>query len=618
MSVTKLRRSEGATTAPREWPGATIVDVFRDDVRRLGSRPAMRHVAGGRWQVITWAEYGRTVECLAAGLAGLGVSPGDRVGILSGNQHRWHEADMAVLSLGAVTVPVYPTSASSQVAYVLGHSKSSVCFVENRDQLAKVLLRRAELPRLRHVVVFEPAGEGLDDAFVLDFDELVSIGADVLARDPDAVAERASATRPDSLATVVYTSGTTGPPKGAMITHANLMATLRSLTAVIDIGPDDRFLSFLPLSHVAERVVSHFGQVASGGETTFARSLATVAEDLRACRPTIFFAVPRVWQKFQEGILERLSGAPRPVRLLFERYLALGLGRVAADQEGAPWSVVDRLRYELLDRTLGARLRSELGLDRARICVSGAAPIHPDIIRWFHAIGLPVAEVYGQTEDCGPTSLNRPGRIRIGTVGEPLPGVEVRIADDGEILVRGGNVCAGYLDDERATRELIDAEGWMHSGDLGSLTPDGYLVITGRKKDLIITASGKNISPQELETALEAEPLVSHAVVIGEGRPYLTALFTLDAEELARWATARGKIVAPEALADDPDVHEAIAAAVERVNASHARVEQIKHWRILPRDFTVTAGELTPTLKVKRAVVAERYRDAIEELYARA
>jgi long-chain acyl-CoA synthetase len=595
-----------------------MVDIFRDHVRRYGPRPALRHVAGGRWRVLTWAGYGTTVERLAAGLVHLGIAPGDRVAILSSNRHEWHEADMAVLSAGAVTVPVYPTSAASQVAYVLGHSGSSVCFVEDRDQFAKVLLRRGEFPRLRHVVVFEAGAEGLDDPFVIDFDDLVEIGTGVLGREPDVVSRRAEEITPVALATVVYTSGTTGPPKGAMITHANLVATLRALTAVVDIGPDDRFLSFLPLSHVAERIVSHFGQVASGGETWFARSLATVAEDLRACRPTIFFAVPRVWQKFQEGVLDQIGRAPRPVRVAFERYLSLGLRRVAAEQEGRAWSLADRLRYEALDRTLGRRIRSQLGLDRARVLVSGAAPIHPDTVRWFHAVGLPVAEVYGQTEDCGPTSLNRPGRIRIGTVGEPLPGVEVRIADDGEILVRGGNVCAGYLDDEAATRELIDADGWMHSGDLGSLTPDGYLVITGRKKDLIITASGKNIAPQELETALEADPLVSHAVVIGEGRPYLTALITLDAEELTRWAEARGKLVAPEALAADPDVHEAIAAAVERVNASHARVEQIKRWRILPRDFTVAAGELTPTLKVKRAVVADRYRELVEELYARA
>lgn len=597
--------------------GATVVDIFRDDVARYGNRPALRHVVDGRWQTITWADYGRTVERLAAALASLGIEVGDRVAILSSNRPHWHEADMAAMSLGAVTVPVYPTSAASQVAYVLGHSKAAVCFVENQDQLAKVLLHRAELPRLRRAVVFEGRGEGLDDAFVCDVDELLAIGEEVLRRAPDTVSRRAAAVTPESLATVVYTSGTTGPPKGAMITHANLVAALRSVISVVDIGPDDRFLSFLPLSHVAERIVSHFGQVASGGETWFARSLATVAEDLRACRPTIFFAVPRVWQKFQEGILEQLAAAPRPARALFERYLALGEKRVSFEQDGKPWPLTDRLRYEVLDRTIGARIRAALGLDRARILVSGAAPIHPETLRWFHAIGLPVAEVYGQTEDCGPTSLNRPGRIRIGTVGEPLPGVEVRIADDGEILVRGGNVCAGYLDDEAATRELIDPDGWMHSGDLGSLTPDGYLVITGRKKDLIITAAGKNISPQELECALEAEPLISHAVVIGEGRPYLTALFTLDAEELTRWASARGKLVTPEALADDPDVHDVIAAAVARVNASHARVEQIKRWRILPRDFTVAAGELTPTLKVKRAVVAERYRDAIEELYAR-
>ena len=570
----------------------TIVDLLEARVRENGERPAMRWHGTDGWQAISWATYGDVVRRVAGALQALGVQPGDRVGLLSANRPEWHEADFGVLFTGAATVPLYTTSSASQVAYVLGHAGVRVCFVENRDQLAKVLLKRHALPELEHVIVFDGAN-GLDDPFLIGWEALVS------SAEP-AAAHHAAA---GELATLVYTSGTTGPPKGAMITHANLMSTLRSITAVVPIGPDDRFLSFLPLSHIAERTVSDFGQVASGGETWFARSLATVPEDLRACRPTIFFAVPRVWQKFHEVLLEEVAKMPAPKRRVVERYLEL-----AARRHG--------LEYFATDLVIGRAIRRSLGLDRARILVSAAAPIHPDLLRFFHGIGLPIAEVYGQTEDCGPTTINPPERIRIGTVGPPIPGVDVRLAGDGEILVRGGNVCAGYFKDEVATADLVDADGWMHSGDVGRFDDHGYLMIVDRKKDLIITASGKNIAPQEIETRLKMEPLISQAVVIGEARPYLTALLTLDAEAVARWASERGKLGEIELLVADPDVQAEVAASVARVNDERSRIEGIKRWRILPRDFTVDAGELTPTLKVKRNVVAAHYADEVRELYA--
>ena len=296
-----------------------------------------------------------------------------------------------------------------------------------------------------------------------------------------------------------------------MITHGNLVATIDAITKVVPIGPDDRFLSFLPLSHVAERVVSNFGQIVSGGETWFARSFAAVPEDLQACRPTVVFAVPRVWQKLYDAIAEELDRKAGAERWVIDRYLALGATRVAHEQDGAPMNALERVLYAALDRLVGARIRSRTGLDRARVLVSGAAPIHAELLRRLHGVGLRVAEVYGQTEDGGPTSLNPPASIRIGTVGPPLPGVRVRIADDGEILVRGGNVCRGYFKDEAGSRELIDDEGWMHSGDVGRFDAAGYLCVTGRKKDLIITAHGKNIAPQEIEARLRLEPFIGEA-----------------------------------------------------------------------------------------------------------
>lgn len=598
--------------APPMEAGDTLVDLFFDRAARWSHRPALRHWQDGAWRTMTWAEYGTAVREVAAGLVALGLAPGDRAGILAGNQPRWHIADVGIIAAGGVTVPAYPTGAASQVAHVLGHSGSRVCFVGDRDQLAKLLLCRPRLPALERIVLLGEPPDGLDDDLLLTFDDLRSLGRQRLVQQPDLVEERGRDLRPDALATIVYTSGTTGPPKGTMITHQNVAETVRSTTAVVSMGPTDRFLSFLPLSHIAERCTSHLGQINSGGETWFARSLATLGEDLRACRPTIFMAVPRVWEKFQQAVEAELARAPRPVRAPADRLVALGQRVVSARQGTSPppgWR--DLAAYQVLDRTVGARIRRGLGLDRGRIFVSSAAPVDPDLLRWFHAIGIPIVEVYGQTEDCGPTTMNRPGRIRIGTVGEPLPGLEVGLAADGEVLVRGPNVCAGYWNDPEATAELLE-DRWMHSGDLGEL--DGtFLRIIGRKKNLIVTSSGKNIAPEDIETQLRGEPFISQAVVVGDGRKYLTALIALDAEAVEAAVDGHG---ATEVLATHPVVGQVIEAAIDRINASRAPAEQVRAWRILPRDLTVSGGELTPTLKVKRSVVIERFDELVEEMYA--
>jgi long-chain acyl-CoA synthetase len=546
----------------------------------------------------------------------MGLEPGDRVGLLSSNRREWHFADVGTICAAAVTVPVYVTSSAAQVAYILDHSEARFCFVEGREQLAKILESRDALPRLEGVITFEGDGCDLNDPFLMCWADLCSLGDERLAMEPALVDDRVQLISPTDLATIVYTSGTTGPPKGAMITHANVIATLESLTSVVSIGPDDRFLSFLPLSHIAERTVSHFGQVVSGGQTWFARDLATLADDLAACRPTIFFAVPRIWEKLRDAVLEQIREMPGPTRGLAERYLTLGRATVERQSRDAAVGLAEQAQRLVLDRLIGKRIRRGLGLDRARILVSGAAPIHPELLRWLHGIGLPVGEVYGQTEDCGPTSLNPPGAARIGTVGPPLPGVQVRIGDDGEILVKGDNVCRGYLKDAKSTGELFDVDGWMHSGDVGHFDPVGYLVVTDRKKDLIITAQGKNIAPQEIETRLRFEPLISQAVVLGEGQRYIAALITLDADSIAPWAQERHKTLDPEALIADPDLQGELAASIERVNHELSHAEAIKRWRVLPHDFTIAQGELTPTLKIKRSVINQQYADVIAELYA--
>ncbi|HVT76915.1 MAG TPA: AMP-dependent synthetase/ligase [Acidimicrobiales bacterium] len=576
----------------------TLIDYFERNVRTNGAAIAMRFRVGTQWHDISWADYGRAVEEIAAGLIALGVAVDDSVGVLSGNRPEWHEADLAIMRAAGRTVPIYPTNTASQTAYVLRHSGARVCFVDGAGQAAKVLLERDTLPAVERLVTMGDDG-GLDDPFVMPLEDLRELGRGLLAETPSAVAERGGDITSETVATIVYTSGTTGPPKGTLITHGNITATIAGITLAIHIGPEDRFLSFLPLSHIAERVVSHFGQVVSGGQTWFAQSLATVPDDLRACRPTIFFAVPRVWQKLRAAILADVERSAAPIRSAAERYLALAV-------EHGPRSASHERMFRVLDRVIGSSIRRQLGLDRAAVLISGAAPIAPEILSWLHGIGLPVGEVYGQTEDCGPTTLTVPGHGRIGTVGRPLPGLEVRVADDGEILARGPSVCVGYLNDPERTAELVDDDGWMHSGDVGAFDADGYLTITGRKKDLIVTSSGKNVAPQNLETALCASPLISQAVVVGDNRAYLTALIALDSDEVA----------ALRAMEGDDAVEAALRAAVDRVNRVHAPIEQIKTWRVLPHDLALEDGEITPTLKVKRDVVAANYRALIEEMYA--
>jgi long-chain acyl-CoA synthetase len=435
---------------------------------------------------------------------------------------------------------------------------------------------------LDHTVVFAD-DVSIDVPDVVSFSSLCATGSQRLEREPEFVEKCASRVGAGDLATLVYTSGTTGPPKAAMILHSNIIWTLRSVISMFEIEHGERFLSFLPLSHVAERMMSDFSPIVVGGDTWFAESIGTVARDLHDCRPTIFFGVPRIWEKMRDLVVAKLADA--------------------------------NIAYKALDVAAGALIRAAMGLDEAHILISGAAPIHPDLLRFLHGIGLDVMELYGQTETCGPTTCNPQDDDRIGTVGRAIPGVTLEIADDGEILVKGGNVCAGYFHDPESTSELIDEEGWMHSGDTGAIDQDGYLRIIGRKKDLIITAAGQNIAPQDIEMGLRGHELISEAVVIGEGRRYLTALLTLDADGSAEWARKRGKDTEPLFLASDPDLADEVDRFVENENSRRARVEQVRRYRILPYSFSVSSDELTPTLKVKRNVVNHKFRDLIDEMY---
>jgi long-chain acyl-CoA synthetase len=596
-------------------PGDTITKRFHDTAGRMRDRAALKFREGEEWREISWTGYAEGAREVAMGLAALGVKPGQAVCILSRNRPEWHIADLGGMCAGAVTVPIYTTSSPSQAGYVAGHCEAVVAFVENEEQLRKLEKERSELPALRHAVVIEDHPESAD-GFVLSLAALRERGRAYDAEHPGEFEQRSTAASPDDVATIVYTSGTTGPPKGAMLTHSNVVWTVGSLLQVFaEPFGTGRRLSFLPLSHIAERITSHMSQVVNGIETWFAESLDTVLQDLQASRPTVFFAVPRVWEKFHTGIQARLAGLPEEQRMAAEGAVYVATAVVEMRQAGD--EPIEEMTHGLqeAEEKMFAPLRAALGLDRCTYFVSGAAPINVDILKFFHAVNMPIAEVYGQTEGTGPTSLNPRERIKIGTVGPPIPGVEVRIDEDGEILVRGGNVFAGYYRDERATAEMLE-DGWMHTGDVGELDDDGYLRITDRKKDLIITASGKNVAPQALENALKYHPLISQAVVVGDRRPYLVALITLDPESAPKFAAERGLPDAdPAALAEDPAVLEEIAAAVASVNAEVSRAEGIKRWTVLSRDFLMEAEEITPTLKVRRRAIVTKFADEIDRLY---
>ncbi|HVS41917.1 MAG TPA: long-chain fatty acid--CoA ligase, partial [Candidatus Dormibacteraeota bacterium] len=557
---------------------------------------AMYMRAGGRWAPITWRQFGEAARRLSAWLLEEEVAEHAHVAIWSGNRPEWHIADVAVLSTRGRPAPVYLTSSAEEAAYILGHSESVVAVVEGPELLGRVLSVRDRLPALRRIVVIDGVEAVSEDGFVISWEEALRRGQAALAGRSIELERRAAAVVSEDVATLIYTSGTTGPPKAVMITHGNVIAAVIAVMSLEPAYADDRILSYLPLAHIAERLASEFRQYVIGNPTWFT-SIEALATDIREIRPNVFFGVPRVWEKIAARIraeVEALPGRRRRIGLW-----AFAVGERVGDlrQAGKPVPPLLAARHRIAERLVLSRVRAALGLDDAQALASGAAPISLEVLRFFNGLGLEIDEVYGLSETTGATTFNRPGHARFGTVGPPLPGVEVRIAADGEILVRGATVFAGYHKDPEATAAILQ-DGWLHTGDVGELDADGYLRITDRKKDLIITAGGKNISPSNIETALTRHPLIANAVVIGDRRPYLTALITIDPTEVAAY----------------PDVRAEVERHVEAVNATLANVERVRRWTILDHDFTV-GDELTPTMKVKRKVVGEKYAAEIEANY---
>jgi long-chain acyl-CoA synthetase len=562
----------------------------------------------GRWQPTTWQTYANQVRSAARALISLGFARGAKVAILGFNRPEWVIFDLAAMMAGGVPAGIYTTCSADEVHYIVDHCEAHAILVEDGAQLAKVMARRAELPHLRWVILMRGATGG--GANVLTWDEFLARADATSVAELDA---RLDAIQPSDLATLIYTSGTTGPPKGVMLSHHNLSFTSQTL---IDVGGaaagDDVSLSYLPLSHIAEQMGTiHMPTTAGRTTVFFAESLDKVPDNIKEVRPTVFFGVPRIWEKFHAGLAGRLNEVTGTRRRLVDwaRRVCTAVNHCRSRGEPIPRRLA--LQYAIADRLVIKKIKAAVGFDRARVLSSGAAPIAPDVLSFFASIDLPIFEVYGQSEDCGPTSANMVGKTRIGSVGPPLPGLEVKIAEDGEILVRGPNVFLGYYKDPAATQDAI-RDGWLCSGDLGALDKEGFLSITGRKKEIIITAGGKNITPKNIEEALKQSPLVGEAVVIGDRRKYLTVLITIEEDAARKLLPEIGEA---DKLAVAPPLRTAIQQRVDEVNQTLARVEQIKKFSILSRPFGIATGELTPTMKLKRKIIAEMYQREIDAMY---
>jgi len=588
-------------------PARTLAALALGAAARYTST-AMRYPQDGGWGRTSYPQLGADVRAIAKGLIALGVAPGDRVAILSNTRAEWTLADFGTICAGAVVVPVYQTNSPDECQYVLEHAGATALFCEDDGQLAKLAQIRDALPGLRHVLRFD--GEG-GDAMTLD--ELRAAGAEVSDADLDA---RVAAIGSDDLATIVYTSGTTGPPKGCMLTHGNLCADVDGIHQRLKITPEDDVLYvFLPLAHVLTRIVQLFAIDAGGEMAYWRRDPKKIVEDVQIIKPTHLPSVPRIFEKIHTTATAKADAAGGVKAKLF--HWAVGVGREVARREarGGHPGLVLKAQHALADKLVLHKIRDLFG-GRVKLALSGAAPIDTAILEFFHAAGIWVLEGYGMTETCAVESLNTIEEHRFGTVGKPLPVCEVKVADDGEVLMRGPNIFAGYYNNDEATAETLTSNGWLHSGDLGELDADGYLSITGRKKDLIITSSGKNISPSNIENALKLCRWISQAVVFGDRRPYLTALLTLDPDEAGALAEQVGASSPdPAALAQDPAVREVLQAAVDETNKKFARIEQVKKFTVLERDLSQEHEELTPTLKVKRNVVYERYEAEFTRLY---
>lgn len=595
----------------------TIVHRLLEQAKKRADAPAYLVKRQGVWHATSWSDYADEVERAARALISLGFAPGDRTCILGFNRPEWVVFDLATMAAGGAPAGIYTTCSPDEVAYILNHSESPVMLLENEEQWAKVKEKRDELPHLRRVVTMK--GVEIDDPLVMSWDAFLALGADAGAKPEgegsslgELLKNRIDGLEPSQLATLIYTSGTTGPPKAVMLSHENLAWTSRMLAQVATMEPGGRSLSYLPLSHIAEQMATIHGPITVGGTVYYAESIDKIADNLKDCRPHLFFGVPRIWEKFHSAINGKLADATGAKAKLVAWARGVAVRANELKNRGEEPSGILALQYGLAKRLVFSKLKQALGLDAATSLISGAAPISREVIEFFASLDLIVQEIYGQSEGSGPTSFNLVGRTQYGSVGPALPGVEVKIAEDGEILVKGPNVFLGYFKDDEATRETLDEQGYLHSGDLGRFDEQGFLHITGRKKDIIITAGGKNITPKNIESGIKNHPLVHEAVVIGDRRKFLTAVISPDVEAAEKFMKERG-LSGP--IHTCKEIHDSIWEAVEGVNEKLARVEQVKKIKILSRPLSIEEGELTPTLKVKRSKVSEHFAGEIDSMY---
>jgi long-chain acyl-CoA synthetase len=596
--------AESSHTAPAAQRRRTIAQLWRDTIAVGRTRPAYLVESDEGWTEVPWAAADERVRAYASGFLARGVQKGENVALLARNSLDWALVDFALAHIGAVGIPVYASSSARDVGYLLAHSGAVAIVCEDAVQLAKVEEARAELEGLEHVLTYH------------DLEGLAAHGRDHAETNPTALDDATAAIGEDDLFTIIYTSGTTGPPKGCMLSHANYyeMATVVDRMETSYYRPDDVMLLYLPLAHNYGRLMLLLGAHV-GFTIAFLADPLRVAEALPQVRPTLLPSVPRVYEKVHSAVVARFDSATGAKRKLIDWSLPIGREVSRLESEGAPIPGGLKTRHRLADRLVFSKVREPLG-GRLRMPGSGGAPLSKEIIEFFDAVGVRISEGYGLTECTTACATNRPDSYRFGSVGQPLPGFEIRIADDGEIEVRSETVFQGYYKDPEATAAVLGEDGWLKTGDIGRLDEDGFLYITDRKKDILVTAGGKNVAPQNIENDLKTSKYVSQALVVGDARPYVAALITLDPVEMSRWAAENGVADDPASLATDERARALVQGVVDDVNRDRSRFEQVKRFAILPRDFTMEAGEVTPTLKLRRRAVQEHFADEIEALYA--
>jgi long-chain acyl-CoA synthetase len=603
----------------------TIVTRVRDRAAATPTGVAMRAKEFGLWREYSWAEYWDEIQDVAHALLSLGVQRGDRVAIQSENRREWLTTDLGAVAIGAVTVGLYPTNPAAEVVHVLGDSGAVVLLAEDQEQLDKALEVSDRTPDLRHIVYCEPRGirGRYDDPRLIPYEDFRARGREHRAADPGAVRAAMAQTRPEDLMTLIYTSGTTGLPKGAMLSVANAESTIDAFTGAGGLldppaGSQDLALSYLPLCHVAERIFTTWTNAATGFQVNFAESIDTVPANLREIQPTFFFAVPRIWEKLLATVQVKQAAASRFKKAVTRAGMRLAddVGRTL-ERTGGRHTAKSRVEYAIAWVLVVRALRERLGLRRVRWAGCGAAPVSTDVLRFFMGMGIRIHEIYGMTENTACATTNKPGTWKLGTVGRPHPNVELRVDErTGEVLTRGPATFLGYWKRPEATAETIDAEGWLHTGDVGVLDEDGFLRITDRMKDIMITAGGKNIAPSEIENAIKVSPFIKEAVLIGDRRPYLTVLIGIEPDTVSDWAQQqRIAFTTYRDLTEKKEVVALVQKIVDDVNGRLATVEQVKAFRLLPKMLDHEDGELTATQKVRRAAMAERFSDLVESMY---